>query len=80
MATKAPKAIEVQKLNGTPEQEAYMNDIIEQFTVDKEYLTRICDHFIGEMKKGLDKEGATVAMIPSYVEGRLTGNSKAVFK
>lgn len=67
------KAVEVKELGGSPEQQAYMNDIISQFTVDKEYLSRIRDHFIVEMKKGLENEGSTVAMIPSYVEGRLTG-------
>lgn len=71
--TKAPKAFEVKELGGTPEQEAYMRDIIEQFTVDTTYLEQIRDRFIVEMNKGLEKEGATLAMIPSYVEGRLTG-------
>jgi hypothetical protein len=32
------------------------------------------------MKKGLEKEGSTVAMIPSYVEGRLTGKWRALGK
>jgi hypothetical protein len=67
------KAYEVTELGGTPEQEAYMRDIIDQFTVDATYLGQIRDHFITEMDKGLNNEGATLAMIPSYVEGRLTG-------
>lgn len=70
---KAPQAYEVNEFGGTPEQEAYMQDIINQFTVDTTYLNQIRDRFIKEMNKGLEKEGATVAMIPSYVEGRLTG-------
>ena len=73
--SKAPEAYEVQDIGGTPEQEAYMRDVIDQFTVDKNYLNRICERFMGEMRKGLDKEGATIAMIPSFVEGRLTGQS-----
>lgn len=70
---KAPQAHEVHEFGGTPEQEAYMRDIIDQFSVNTTYLNQIRDHFITEMKKGLDKEGATLAMIPSFVEGRLTG-------
>lgn len=73
MSTKAPQAYEVKELGGTPEQEAYMRDIIDQFSVDTTYLNQIRDHFMTEMDKGLEKEGATVAMIPSFVEGRLTG-------
>lgn len=76
---KAPQAFEVKELGGTPEQEAYMRDIIDQFTVDTTYLEQIRDRFILEMNKGLQKEGATLAMIPSYVEGRLTGNLQAFF-
>lgn len=72
-SVKAPQAYEVNELGGTPEQEAYMRDIIEQFTVDTNYLNQIRDRFIKEMDKGLEKDGATLAMIPSYVEGRLTG-------
>jgi hexokinase len=79
MSTKAPQAHEVKELSGTPEQEAYMRDIIDQFSVDSTYLNQIRDHFIAEMEKGLEKEGATVAMIPSFVEGRLTGKEEGHF-
>ena len=75
MSSKSPKAHEVKKLGGTAEQQAYMNDIIDQFTIDTNYLNRIKEHFKKEMNKGLQNEGATVAMIPSYVEGRLTGKN-----
>ncbi|CAO3697294.1 hypothetical protein G6F70_006700 [Rhizopus microsporus] len=77
--TKAPEAHEVQEIGGTPEQEAYMQNIIEQFTIDTEHLVKIRDHFISEMERGLSQEGATVAMIPSYVEGRLTGKEQGRF-
>ncbi|CAO3654462.1 unnamed protein product [Mucor fragilis] len=79
MSTKAPQAYEVKELGGTPEQEAYMRDIIDQFSVDTTYLNQIRDHFMTEMDKGLEKEGATVAMIPSFVEGRLTGKEEGHF-
>ncbi|KAI9358043.1 hexokinase-domain-containing protein [Pilaira anomala] len=78
-SVKAPQAYEVNEFGGTPEQEAYMQDIINQFTVDTTYLNQIRDRFIKEMNKGLEKEGATVAMIPSYVEGRLTGKEQGNF-
>ena len=70
---KAPKAYEIHEIGGTAEQEAFMKDIIDQFTIDSRQLVEIRDHFIQEMEKGLNHEGATLAMIPSYVEGRLTG-------
>lgn len=70
-----PQAYEITELGGTPQQEAYMQDIIDQFTIDEAYLKRIRDHFMDEMDKGLENEGSTLAMIPSYVEGRLTGKS-----
>ncbi|KAG1149544.1 hypothetical protein G6F37_000154 [Rhizopus arrhizus] len=76
---KAPDAVVVNEIGGTPEQEAYMKDIINQFTINSEYLVKIRDHFINEMQKGLNKEGATLAMIPSYVEGRLTGKEEGKF-
>ncbi|CEP12643.1 hypothetical protein [Parasitella parasitica] len=79
MSSKAPQAHEVTELGGTPEQEAYMRDIIDQFTVDTNYLNQIRDHFMAEMDKGLEKEGATLAMIPSFVEGRLTGKEEGHF-
>lgn len=73
---KAPEAHVINELNGSPEQEAYMTDIINQFTINSEYLVKIRDHFIAEMERGLNNEKATIAMIPSYVEGRLTGKIK----
>ncbi|KAI8340093.1 hexokinase-domain-containing protein [Chlamydoabsidia padenii] len=73
----APKAAELGPLTqGTPEQLAYMDEIEKLFTIDTEQLKDIKDHFISEMKKGLGKEHQTLAMIPSYVEGRLTGQEK----
>ncbi|RCH96705.1 glucokinase [Rhizopus stolonifer] len=76
---KAPEAHVINELNGSPEQEAYMTDIINQFTINSEYLVKIRDHFIAEMERGLNNEKATIAMIPSYVEGRLTGKEEGKF-
>ncbi|KAI8388163.1 hexokinase-domain-containing protein [Radiomyces spectabilis] len=74
-----PEATTIKDINGSPEQEAYMKCLIEQLTITPDKLSRICEHFKGEMTKGLNKEGHTLAMIPSYVEGRLTGEEKGNF-
>ncbi|KAI9320705.1 hexokinase-domain-containing protein [Dichotomocladium elegans] len=66
-------------IGGTPEQEAYIEKITRQFSIPPDYLKKIRDHFMSEMTKGLNNEGQTVAMIPSYVEGRLTGQEKGNF-
>lgn len=81
MVRKAPEASPLPRghIGGTPEQEAYMQRIEKLFTISPEYLKKICDHFMVEMDKGLNHEGQTVAMIPSYVEGRLTGEEKGNF-
>ncbi|KAI8092660.1 hexokinase-domain-containing protein [Halteromyces radiatus] len=63
-------------INGSPEQNAYMEELERQLTVDTEKLIDIKNHFITEMIKGLNKPNHTLAMIPSYVEGRLTGEEK----
>jgi hexokinase len=70
----APKASTIGPITqGSPEQLAYMDEIEKLFTIDTEQLGDIKDHFMAEMTKGLDNERQTLAMIPSYVEGRLTG-------
>lgn len=80
MVRRAPQAVPLkgESLGGSPEQEAYMKKLTEQFTITPEYLKKICDHFMSEMDKGLNKEGQTLAMIPSYVEGRLTGKEASL--
>ena len=79
MVRKAPIAAPITgSINGTPEQEAYLEKIVKQFTITPNYLEKICTHFMSEMEKGLNKEGQTLAMIPSYVEGRLTGKKKSL--
>ncbi|KAI9484798.1 hexokinase-domain-containing protein [Zychaea mexicana] len=77
---KAPEAIPLKgAIGATPEQEEHLQKIVNQFTITPKYLEQICTHFISEMKKGLGEEGQTLAMIPSYVEGRLTGQEKGHF-
>ncbi|ORX50587.1 hypothetical protein DM01DRAFT_1337744 [Hesseltinella vesiculosa] len=73
----APKARPIGPVTkGSPEQIAYMQCIEQDFTLSTEKLEEIKNHFKSEMVKGLDNEGQTLAMIPSYVEGRLTGEEK----
>jgi hexokinase len=50
--------------------------LVEEFTITPQLLKDIKDHFIVAMKKGLKKDGETVAMISSYVLGRLDGTGK----
>jgi hexokinase len=65
-----------------PRQIAYTSDeqrqvvagIIDEFTLRPSTLAAIKDHFILELKKGLAKDGETVAMVPVFVSGRLDGS------
>ncbi|KAI8343274.1 hypothetical protein BC941DRAFT_448093 [Chlamydoabsidia padenii] len=77
MSTTHQKANEIGPISdGSPEQNAYMDNIEKAFTIDGDYLARIKDHFLVEMDKGLNHDNQTLAMFPSYVEGRLTGQEK----
>ncbi|KAI8068798.1 hexokinase-domain-containing protein [Thamnidium elegans] len=63
----------------TENQAAAVNKIVDTFTVSDERLIKIADQFVREMEKGLDHQGATIAMIPSFVAGRCTGNERGTF-
>jgi hexokinase len=76
---KAPVAHTVKEVGGTPQQEDMVQKIVNDFTITPEYLEKICQHFMTEMNKGLNNEEQTVAMIPSFVEGRLTGEEVGQF-
>ncbi|KAF9346417.1 glucokinase [Mortierella sp. NVP85] len=79
VATKAiPKAsrspIDLSKIQFTSEkQKDAVAALVDEFTITPQLLKDIKDHFIVAMKKGLKKDGETVAMISSYVLGRLDG-------
>ncbi|KAI9281807.1 hexokinase-domain-containing protein [Sporodiniella umbellata] len=66
--------IEVEDIDCTKEQKAAISTIYNEFNVTAEKARDITDHFMKEMRKGLDHEGATVPMIPSFVTGRPEGN------
>ncbi|KAF9114944.1 glucokinase [Mortierella sp. AM989] len=54
-------------------QKRAVEDLIQEFTVTPKLLKDIKDNFKEGMAKGLEKDGQTIAMIPSYVMGRLDG-------
>ncbi|KAF9188889.1 glucokinase, partial [Haplosporangium sp. Z 27] len=54
-------------------QKRAVHDLAEEFIITPKFLVEIKDHFKQGMLKGLEREGETIAMIPSYVMGRLDG-------
>ncbi|KAF9389154.1 glucokinase [Podila verticillata] len=61
------------------EQKDAVADLIKDLTVGPKSLSQIKDHFVGEMKKGLSKDGETLAMVPTYVMGRLDGSETGTY-
>lgn len=49
------------------------------FTVDAKKLKEITDHFVGELTKGLEKEGANIPMNPTWVLGFPDGHETGKF-
>ncbi|KAF9344560.1 glucokinase, partial [Mortierella sp. AD094] len=54
-------------------QKRAIEDLVQEFTVTPQLLVDIKSNFKEAMNKGLAREGETIAMIPSYVMGRLDG-------
>ncbi|KAI8647640.1 hexokinase-domain-containing protein [Parasitella parasitica] len=69
----------VPQISGTKDQQQAVDQIHDQFNITTEKARTIVKQFIEEMQKGLDHEGATVPMIPSYVTGRPTGDEKGKY-
>jgi len=61
------------KTNTIISEDEILADMEELFVVGPTKLKEIVKHFVGELQKGLDHEGATVAMLPSFVTNRPTG-------
>lgn len=76
---KVPVAHPITEIGGTPQQDAMVDKIVKAFTITPESLEQITQHFLSEMHKGLNHEEQTIAMIPSFVEGRLTGEETGQF-
>ncbi|CAO3658163.1 unnamed protein product [Umbelopsis vinacea] len=60
-------------IDGSAEQNQAVKDLTKEFEVSTEKLRTIVRQFVIEMNKGLERHGATVAMIPSFVTGRPDG-------
>lgn len=50
-----------------------------EFTITPARLSAIADHFVDELRKGLENHGATVPMIPTYVTNTVTGNEQGEY-
>lgn len=50
--------------------------LINEFTISPQLLQDVKVNFMEGMKKGLKKDGETMAMVTSYVMGRLDGSGK----
>lgn len=60
------------------EQRQAVASLVDEFTLGPSTLVTIKDHFIHELKKGLAKDGQTVAMVPVFVNGRLDGSGNSI--
>lgn len=78
-SNKTGAAVPVPQIKGTTEQQQAVTELFHQFDVTTDKAKAIVNQFIEEMKKGLDHEGATVPMIPSFVTGRPTGEEKGKY-
>ncbi|KAL1880565.1 hypothetical protein VTK73DRAFT_5578 [Phialemonium thermophilum] len=50
-----------------------------QFTVDDEKLKAISRHFVGELEKGLSKEGGSLPMNPTWIVSLPDGNEQGTY-
>jgi len=67
------------KINTIVSEDEILADMEELFVVGPTKLKEIVKHFVGEMQKGLDHEGATVAMLPSFVTNRPNGKETGAY-
>ncbi|CAI5755826.1 unnamed protein product [Candida verbasci] len=81
----APKALQHRKGTFTdvpPELLKEVKNLESQFYVNGDKLREIVDHFVGELDKGLSKEGGNIPMIPGWVmeypTGKETGDYLAI--
>jgi hexokinase len=56
-----------------------IGDLEKLFIVDQAKLKQITDHFVGELQKGLDKDGSNIPMNPTWVMGYPTGDEQGTF-
>ncbi|RKP11284.1 hexokinase-domain-containing protein [Piptocephalis cylindrospora] len=60
-------------------QRTHLAQLEERFLVPSSTLESVYDHMQEELQKGLEKPGQTVAMIPSYVTHRITGEEEGEY-
>lgn len=54
-------------------------DLERLFIVDQAKLKRITEHFVSELQRGLEKDGANIPMNPTWVMGFPTGDEQGTF-
>lgn len=77
MVRLGPKPPQHRKGTFTDVPQELLNEIHEiesQLTVSGETLSKITDHFVSELNKGLSKKGGNIPMIPGWVLDFPTGN------
>ncbi|KAG2176134.1 hypothetical protein INT43_005367 [Umbelopsis isabellina] len=72
-------AFTIHDVDGSEAQKEAVNYIAKEFEVSTENLRTIVKQFNEDIDKGLQRHGATVAMIPSFVQGRPTGQEKGKY-
>ncbi|CAO3685795.1 unnamed protein product [Umbelopsis ramanniana] len=65
--------------DGTREQNEAMEQVVSEFETTTKHMHEIVEQFTKEMRRELDQQGATVAVIPSFVIGRPTGQEKGEY-
>ncbi|OWP07037.1 hypothetical protein B2J93_7771 [Marssonina coronariae] len=59
--------------------QAATKKVVEEFTLSDDKLQTIVKEFIGELKEGLEKNGTTMAQIPTYVTAVPDGTEKGLY-
>ncbi|CAO3674941.1 unnamed protein product [Umbelopsis ramanniana] len=70
---------ELNEIDGSLEQKQALKDLAKEFEITTEKLRSIVKQFTFEMEKGLERHGAKVAMIPSFVTGKPTGMESGTY-
>ncbi|KAI8897028.1 hypothetical protein BC833DRAFT_540698 [Globomyces pollinis-pini] len=82
---KRPKVLQSQMDSETPNRPtsalpgSLLSTLDTQLTVPSSKLQKIVLHMVSEFKKGLQSDGEQIAMLPSYVVNRPTGNETGVY-
>lgn len=75
---KASRAsVDVSQITFTSDKQKHAVDaLVREFDISPQLLQDIKKNFMAGMQKGLKKDGETLAMITSYVVGRLDGSGE----